>query len=124
MLARGRLYVEAYNSMGHHALGLGDRDLALGPEALGKLAKQAKFPFLNANVVNSETRKPLFQESAVLQAGDYKVGVTSVVTNAYRLKANQEKAFGFTVRSPQEVLGPVLKGSRPRESTLSYFLGT
>lgn len=109
--------------MGHHALGLGDRDLALGPVALKGLADRAKFPFLNANVVNTETREPLFQTSAILEAGDYKIGVTSVVTNAYRMKANQEKAFGFTVKSPQAVLGPILEEFEAKGIQIILLLG-
>ena len=46
----GRLY-EAYNSMGHHALGLGDRIWPWGQRR--QACETAKFPFLNANVVNS-----------------------------------------------------------------------
>ena len=46
-----------------------------------------------------------------------------MVTNAYRLKANQEKAFGFTVRSPQEVLGPVLKEFTSKGIDIIVLLG-
>ena len=72
--------VRAYNKQGCDAVGLGDRDLAaLGVEELKRLASQAKFPFLNANVRGSDG-KPAFSPYVVLEKGGYKIGVFALVT--------------------------------------------
>lgn len=109
--------------MGHDALGLGDRDLALGIDALKKLEKKARFPFLNANVVDVESNELLFQESVLLEAGGQKVGVFALLSNAYRLKASQESAYGFKVLSPQRVAGKIIADLKSKGAQIIVLLG-
>lgn len=109
--------------MGHDALGLGDRDLALGIDTLKKLEAKAKFPFLSANVVNAETNEVIFQESALLEVAGQKVGVFGLLSNAYRLKASQESSYGFKVMSPQRVAGKVIAGLKKKGAQIIVLLG-
>lgn len=71
----GQVMVEAMNLMGYDALTLGQMDLALGLDALKERQKEAKFPFLSANVVSSSDLKPLFQPYVVLERQGARIGI-------------------------------------------------
>lgn len=67
--------VEAYDLMGYQAVAVGGRDLKAGLDFLRDLSKQAKFAWLSANLVTTETKQPIFQASIRLQAGPVRATV-------------------------------------------------
>jgi len=121
--ARADVYVDAYNMMGHTAMAIGDRDLSLGLETLKRLEKRAKFPFLSANVVDAETKNPVFSESLIVEVDGRKVGLFGLLSNAYRTKANQESKFGFNVLSPPHVTGKVVAEVKEKGAEIIVLLG-
>lgn len=72
------LLVDAGNLTGLDAAGIGGLDLGAGLPYLQKLAQRARYPVLSANLVDHDGA-PLFQRSVLLEKGDLKVGVTSVL---------------------------------------------
>jgi 2',3'-cyclic-nucleotide 2'-phosphodiesterase (5'-nucleotidase family) len=72
------LLVDAGNVARLDAAGIGALDLGAGLQYLQKLAQRARYPMLSANLVDHEGT-PLFQTSVLLERGDLKVGVTSVL---------------------------------------------
>lgn len=78
-LRKGRTILNAYNLLGYQALGLGPADLQLGLATLKDFEREARFPFLCANLVDKQTKKPIFKPYVVLEAGGLKFGVYSVM---------------------------------------------
>jgi hypothetical protein len=78
-LRKARTILNGYNFMGYQALGLGPADLQLGVDTLRELEKEARFPFLCANLVDKTTKKPIFRPSVVLEVGGIKIGLYAVM---------------------------------------------
>ncbi|MEK7790930.1 MAG: multiheme c-type cytochrome, partial [Deltaproteobacteria bacterium] len=70
--------VDRFNDIGCEGVGIGENDFALGLGQLLKLKKRARFPLLNANIVN-EKGEPLFDQHAIRKIGNLKVGIFSVL---------------------------------------------
>lgn len=75
---RSMLLVDAGNLAALDAAGIGGLDLGAGLPYLQKLAQRARYPLLSANLLDHEG-VPLFATSVILERGDLRVGVTSVL---------------------------------------------
>lgn len=95
------LIVERFNAEGVKAQLVGDKDLALGRATLAELAKNAKYPFITTNLVDGQTRAPLFASHAVVEVAGLKVGVLGLVTKA-AASAPTLAAEGLTLIAPAE----------------------
>jgi len=95
--ARGRLILEAMNAMGYDAMAIGDRDFWFGVGGLRKLMAEAKFPFLSANIVLSDTGELLAQPYIIKEIGGRKVGIIGISSPVVTRIAN----------SPPGLAGPV-----------------
>lgn len=76
------LIVERFNAEGVKAQLVGDKDLALGKATLAELAKNAKYPFITTNLVDGQTRAPLFASHTVVEVAGLKFGIIGLVTAA------------------------------------------
>ena len=74
--------VTQFNATGVDAITLGDRDTYLGPKVLRALRKKAKFPFLVANLIDTETHKPYFEDHMIKTIDGVKVGLFGVTMKA------------------------------------------
>lgn len=100
-LAEGQPVIEAYNHLGYAAVAIGNHEFDFGPEgpaalstsptenargALFARARQARFPFLSANVVEEGSGQALDADnvfpSRLLRIGAVNVGVVGVTTEA------------------------------------------
>jgi len=97
---RAFAYVDVFNKTGHDAQGVGDRDLSIGIADLKDLDKKANFPFLSSNIVDAQSGKPVFKERVVLEKGEVKVGVFSLLTPEYRMRERHEKDNGIKILDP------------------------
>lgn len=75
MKSEGRVILEAMNAMGYDAMALGRMDVAIGLEALNERAGEATFPFLSANLVGKEDKRPLFEPYTILERQGAKIGI-------------------------------------------------
>lgn len=73
------LLVNAYNECGYQAVNVGINDLALGPEFIQQFTESAKFPFISANIVNTDGNR-LFKPYTIIKKGDYTIGIVGVTT--------------------------------------------
>jgi len=99
---RAGLIVSAYNEIGCHAFNIGERDLAAGLETLQALQKQARFPFVSANLLNSKG-KPLFAPYAIATAAGTKiafVGLASAKEPTLGRPPAEGAAPGWSVGDP------------------------
>jgi hypothetical protein len=76
---KARTILNACNLMGYQALGVGPADLQMGMETLLDLQKEARFPFLCANIVEKATGKPAFKPYVVVTLAGIRLGIYSVM---------------------------------------------
>jgi hypothetical protein len=105
----GKKIIESHNAMGWTALGIGERELALGLDYLKDLEKMADFPFLSANIFDKETNKYVFEPYVVVKIGGFRVGITSVLGTNVDFPAARQDALGVYVADPTMSLSAVVK---------------
>jgi len=105
---QGKKIIEAMNVMGWTALGLGEKDFALGTDYLKDLAKTADFPFLSANVLDAKTNKCVFEPYSVVKVNGLRVGITSVIGTDTDFKAKRQEELGIKLADPENALAAVL----------------
>lgn len=88
----GRTSVEAMNRLGYNAMALGLGDLSLGLKALQERMKEAKFPFLSANLSVGQSKELLGQPYVIREIAGHKVGIIGL-TEAGNI-------VGFSVADP------------------------
>jgi 2',3'-cyclic-nucleotide 2'-phosphodiesterase (5'-nucleotidase family) len=78
----GRPVVEAYNMIGYDALAVGNHEFDWGLDVLEERASEARFPFLSANIVQTETGlpPPWLTPSTIVERADLSVGVVGLTT--------------------------------------------
>ena len=59
--------IKGMNDLGYAAANVGERDLALGYDDFLGRASEATFPFISANIVNRDTRGPVFKPFVILE---------------------------------------------------------
>jgi len=77
---RAEFVLRLYETLGYHALNIGDTDLGLGIEYLKNLQKNSKIPFLSANLKNKRTKKPVFKPYLIKEIEGVKIGILGLVT--------------------------------------------
>lgn len=76
---KARMMMETLESMGCDAWLPGDFDFAHGLPLLRELEAESGFPFLLANVVDAQSGESLFRRSAVVEVGEWKIGMFGLV---------------------------------------------
>jgi hypothetical protein len=94
------LFIQAFNLMEYDAFIPGELDLALGVKNLISLRQQARFPFLLANLLDSKTRKPVFQPYRVRQVNGLKIGLLGLLSNQQPLNLPPEEAGSYVLEDP------------------------
>jgi len=77
---RAEFVLTLYETLGYHALNLGDTDLGLGVGYLKDLQKKTTIPFLSANLKEKKTGKHVFKPYIIKEAGGIKIGILGLVT--------------------------------------------
>ena len=80
------LYLKTYNLMGYDAFIPGEVDLSLGVDELRKISKQANFTFLLANLLDSQSPKPVFKPYIIKELGGVKIAVVGLISGAFPVK--------------------------------------
>ncbi len=100
----GKPVVEAYNMIGYDALAVGNHEFDWGQDVLEERASEARFPFLSANIVQTETGlpPPYLAPSAIVERGDLLIGVVGLTTpeTPYIVKADNVTGLSFLEMTP------------------------
>lgn len=123
-LRKARTILNSYNFMGYQALGLGPTDLQLGVETLQDLEKEARFPFLCANLVDKATKKPLFRPCIVVEVSGLRIGLYSVMMSEMNETYSKRVIPNAELLDPEKVtreLVPELKKSSDLVIALSHL---
>ena len=90
-MAKADLLLKAYAGQGCAGIGLGDMDVgALGIKTLKELADKARFPFINANIVQDKSGEPVFTPHILVERAGLKIGVFAVITPGANLGNKSE----------------------------------
>lgn len=77
---RAEFVLRLYETLGYHALNIGDTDLGLGIEYLRNLQKNSKIPFLSANLKEKKTKKSVFKPYFIKEIEGFKIGILGLIT--------------------------------------------
>ncbi len=76
------LFADVMNYMGFAASSVGNHDIETGPRVYEKLRNEFDFPWLAANILNSETGKPHFEPYTIIERNGVKIAVLGLVTSS------------------------------------------
>jgi len=96
--ARTTALLRAFESMGLDVLGLGDHEMALGPDFVASLGQGSPVPVLSANV--SRAGDPLASRHIVLDRGLLRVGVFSVLAPEAFAFGTESYRRGLEIEDP------------------------
>ena len=122
-LFHGAPVIEVMNELKFDAMTLGNHEFDWGMRALTRLRKEAHFPFLAANIVDSKGNLlPGVKPYTILQRGHAKVAVIGVTTpeTAYTTKPDIVK--GLTFASPETVLPRLIQNVRLQGASIVIVL--
>ena len=87
-ISKGESLVPLLNTAGVDAMTAGNHDFNYGSAQLERLAKQLKFPLLDANVVRKSNGKTVFKPYKIFKVNGIKVGVFGLSTPETAYKTN------------------------------------
>ncbi len=102
---KAAVYMKSYNMMGYDAFTPGELDLSLGIDDLIKMSQQANFPFLAANLLNSQSNEPIFKPYIIKEVKEVrgmKVGIFGLISNHLRLEGALEGKETYRITDPVE----------------------
>jgi hypothetical protein len=88
---KAELIAQAYNRIGCDALNIGEMDFALGLDFLKHLEKIARFPFVSANLTDTNNQ-PLFKRYIIKNVNGIRVGIFGLVSDRSDVTSNIKKA--------------------------------
>jgi 2',3'-cyclic-nucleotide 2'-phosphodiesterase (5'-nucleotidase family) len=89
------LFLKTYNLMGYDAFTPGELDLSFGVANIIQMSKQAKFPFLAANLMDSQSNKPVFKPYVIKEVQGVKVGLLGLISRRFPLGGPSEEKEKF-----------------------------
>ncbi len=96
---KGKPNIEAMNLMGYSAMAIGENELIfLGIDNLKERAKEAKFPFLSANIVEAKTGRTIFTPFIIKEIGDERIAIIGI-TSASMPQTEQDR-LGISLLDP------------------------
>ncbi|MPM22692.1 hypothetical protein SDC9_69150 [bioreactor metagenome] len=102
-LSQGASAVEFMNAAGYDAMAAGNHEFDWGYDNLKSLVADMDFPFLAANILDTATKKPVFQANKIFETKAGKVGVFGLATPETMTKAHPDKVKGLTILMGDEL---------------------
>lgn len=76
------LFADVMNYMGFDAASVGNHDIETGPQVYEKLRNEFDFPWLAANVLNTQTGRPHFEPYTIIERDGVRIAVLGLVTSS------------------------------------------
>lgn len=93
--SKGASAIRFMNACHYDAMALGNHEFDYGQDVLLKRIKEAHFPILAANVFVTATGKNLAGSTAVLNKGEYKIGILGLTTPSTVTSTNPKNVHGL-----------------------------
>ena len=113
-ISKGENLVPLLNAAGLDAMTAGNHDFNYGSAQLERLAKQLKFPLLDANVVRRQNGKHVFKPYKIFKVNGIKVGVFGLSTPETAYKTNPANVTTIEFQNPVDVSKEMIKLLRPK----------
>lgn len=111
---KAQLIIESFNMMGYDAIGIGEDDLTLGKGFLIELSKKANFPFLSSNLLDAETKTPIFQPYLIKERNRVRIGIFSLISPECFSGPTDPRLKGLAIQNPMEVGREMVKELQPQ----------
>jgi len=109
---RAEFVLRLYETLGYHALNIGDTDLGLGIEYLRNLQKNSKIPFLSANLKEKKTKKPVFKPYLIKEIEGLKIGILGLITT--EISPNIQKELkDYFIENPMKAAAETINRFMP-----------
>jgi len=108
--------------LGYDAFTPGEIDLSWGIDAIKGLQKEAKFPFLLANLLEKRTQKPVFQPYLIKEMGGIKIGLFGLLSNRFPLAGPPGDKEKYLVRDPIETATKIVAELREKNCVILIAL--
>ncbi len=124
-LLYGKPIITAMNELGFEAMAIGNHEFDWGLDKLETMEKQAKFPFLAANIVDKATGKTteLAKPYVIIEKNGVKVGVIGVTTPETEYKTKASVVGGFEFKNPAEVVNALVPEVKKAGADIVVVLG-
>ncbi len=114
----GRSVVEGMNLLGLDAASLGNHELDWGADTLAARVREARYPWLAANVFDSATgsRPAWARPYAIIEKGPYRIGVVGYLTAVTKSIVMERHVRGLEFREAPDAIADALaavKAARP-----------
>jgi 2',3'-cyclic-nucleotide 2'-phosphodiesterase (5'-nucleotidase family) len=123
-LSFGRSTVLAFNRMGINAAAVGNHDFDWSVDTLRARMREASYPWLVANVVDSVSgRRPAWAQAwRMLEAGGFRVAVIGFVTRETKGIVRAGNLTGLTIRAGLAAIADVLAEVREQRPDLTILV--
>jgi hypothetical protein len=99
---RADLYMKTYNLMAYDAFTPGELDLSFGVEEMLRMRKQARFPFLLANLIEISANQPVFSPYIIKDLNGLRIGLIGLISTHLPLGEPAEEKGKYRLADPIE----------------------
>lgn len=123
---RGSSVIEIMNAIGYDAMAVGELDFVFGQDNLEKLSKEAKFPFLCANIISEKTNKsPDYIKPYIIKEYEgTKIGIIGVISPLINQNILPENLKGLRFQDPIYVLNNYVSALREKGANIIIVLSS
>ena len=100
--------IDGYNTIGYQAYNVSSKDFAAGRIFLRELQQAAKFPFISANILDSLTRRPIFEPFIIKNVSKKKFGIIGITSKLVKMIP------GIEIASPDSTLEKIIPELRKK----------
>jgi len=102
-LSEGSVSIEFMNLAKYDLMVPGNHEFDYGYDNLLKLESMADFPFVSANILDKNTKKPVFKDNLIFETVIGKVGVFGLTTPETLTKANPDNVAALSFLAGEEM---------------------
>jgi len=108
------LFMKTYNLMGYDAFTPGELDFSFGVGPVIQMSKQANFPLLAANLMDTKSKKPVFKPYVIKEVQGVKVGLLGLISKQHPLGGPPEEKGKFYLADPIETAKKIVPQLRKK----------
>ncbi|MDO4178526.1 MAG: bifunctional UDP-sugar hydrolase/5'-nucleotidase [Phascolarctobacterium sp.] len=102
-ISKGAVAVKLFNAAGYDAAALGNHEFDYGQDVLEARMKEAKYPYVAANIIVEATGKTYIKPATIVQKGNVKVGIFGLSTPETMVSTNPKNVRGLKFLDNEEL---------------------
>jgi len=120
---KAALYTKTYNLMGYDAFTPGELDFSFGVGEIVRMSKWANFPFLLANLMFTQSHKPVFKPYLIKELPGVKIGFLGLISKEVSLGGPPEENKKYYLADPIEVAKKFVAELKKKKCRVIVVLG-